>query len=63
MNLPNIVPLSKASWCMDCLAISDSSGEQCLACGASGSMLSLARILAPSPEIGRVTYVYAGGEA
>jgi hypothetical protein len=61
-NSPNIISLSRAMLCVSCNAVSDTTGERCLACGCPGALLSLARILSPNSELGTVTYLYAGSE-
>jgi hypothetical protein len=59
-NLPNIVPLADAVLCVSCTSVSDSRGEVCVACGAAGSLMNISRILNPQPELGRITYLFAG---
>lgn len=54
---PAIVPFLAAVFCVDCRAVSNSPGDQCLACGSRGALISLARILQPTPELGRITYI------
>lgn len=39
----------------------DIRGEVCPACTSQGQMLSLARVLNPSPEIGTITFILASG--
>lgn len=59
------LPLQHALLCESCACIVDSRcirGEVC-ACGAQGSLLSLARILNPTPELGAVTYIFSAGRA
>ena len=53
--LINIVPLNKAVLCCQCQAISDTANDRCPACGANGSLLSLARLLSPNPGTGQIT--------
>lgn len=57
-----ILPLRDANLCVECQAISNSRGECCPNCGCAGTLISLARVLNPSPEIGKVTYIYAPKE-
>lgn len=59
------IPLNFCVLCESCASVCDSRtirGEVC-ACGAQGSLLSLARILNPTPELGCVTYVFSAGNA
>lgn len=59
------LPLQHALLCEFCACIVDSRcirGEVC-ACGAQGSLLSLARVLNPTPELGAVTYIFSAGNA
>ena len=58
-----MIPLTYAVLCA-CGLISDMRdvhGERCPACTAQGQMLSLARVLNPTPELGTITYIHAGG--
>jgi len=57
MDEPVIIPLSRAALCVNCTAVSNSRGDHCLSCGSAGSLLSLARVLDPTPELGAITYI------
>lgn len=39
------VRLDRSSLCLDCQTVNESAGDTCYVCGASGSLLSLARVL------------------
>ncbi len=60
---PQTIPLRDAVLCISCNVVSNSRGETCAYCGWTGSLLNLSRILNPTPELGSITYLYAGGEA
>jgi hypothetical protein len=57
MTTPNIIPLSRAVLCMDCMTVNDSTSEVCVACGETGGLLNLGRVLNPTPELGAVTFL------
>lgn len=57
------IPLASAVMCCNCDAVSDSRSDRCPACGADGSLLSLARVLNPSPEMGTITFLLALGRS
>lgn len=52
-----IIPWPTAVLCVSCRAVSNATSETCPACGDCGSLLSLARVLQPTPELGQITYV------
>jgi hypothetical protein len=54
----NSIPLSRAFLCVNCEQVSEAKHEACPVCG-SVTLLSLARILNPSPELGQVTFILA----
>lgn len=59
------LPLQHALLCESCACLVDAReirGEVC-ACGAQGTLLSLARILNPSEAIGQITYIFSAGHA
>ena len=58
-----MVMLRDAVLCVGCNMISDARGDSCPSCAATGSLLSLARVLNPSPELGAITFVLAQDEA
>jgi hypothetical protein len=58
-----IIPGKRAMWCVSCDSVSNSTSDDCPACGASLRMISLNRIMNPCPELGAITYVYSGAEA
>lgn len=62
MTTPNIIPLSAALICVNCSCVSDSKGDICISCKANGKLLPIARILNPCPELGKITFIYAGAE-
>lgn len=39
------VRLDRSSLCLDCQTVNESAGDTCYVCGATGSLLSLARVL------------------
>lgn len=49
--------LTRATLCVQCEKITDARGSVCPVCASSGSLLSLARVLNPSPELGSVTFM------
>lgn len=53
-----IIDFNKAVLCLDpdCRAITDSRTDQCPACGNRG-LISLARVLQPTPELGAISYI------
>lgn len=58
------IPLTYALLCA-CGSITDMRevrGEVCPACASQGQMISLARVLCPSPTLGAVTYILAQHE-
>ena len=58
-STPVTIPLRDALICESCSSIVDARsirGEVC-SCGAQGSLMSLARVLAPNPELGRISYI------
>jgi len=58
-----MIPLTYAVLCA-CGTVADMRevrGERCPACDMCGQMLSLARVLNPTPELGTITYIHAGG--
>src|SRR6266568_1278115 len=50
----SIIPFNQAVICLSCRAISDGHGSACASCAETGTLISLARILQPTPELGRV---------
>lgn len=57
-------PLTFAVLCENCEppTIFDSRetrGEVCPVCRAQGTLLSLARVLNPTPELGKITFIHA----
>ncbi len=40
-----IIPGERAVWCVNCEQVSDSTGDECIACGGIGGLMSLARVL------------------
>lgn len=52
MTTPNIIPLSRATICVECCCVTDSKGDICVSCKANGSLLPISRILSPTPELG-----------
>jgi len=52
-----IIPFNSACLCVSCRAISDSRNDTCPACGETGSLLNLARVLNPTPELGQITFL------
>ncbi len=52
-----IIPFNQAVLCLSCRVVSDWHGEVCPACAQRGTLVSLARILQPTPELGRICYV------
>lgn len=52
-----MLTLRSAVLCAGCQTISNVTGDTCPGCGANGSLLSLSRVLNPSPELGVVTFV------
>lgn len=54
-----MIPLIFAQLCVVCEHISEARGDTCPKCMASGSLLSVSRILNPEPSRGRVTFVIA----
>lgn len=62
MTTPNIIPLSAAVICQNCICISDSTGDTCAFCKAVGSLLTIGRILNPEGYPGRINYFRVGEE-
>lgn len=58
-----IVSFNEAVLCVSCRAISNVSRDTCPACGDRGTLLSLARVLQPTPELGQITYILVTEEA
>jgi len=54
-----IIPSEHAVWCFSCRAVSDAFGDSCPSCQQSGTLISLSRLLMPSPESGRVDFICA----
>ena len=63
MDVPRvcIIPFNQAVICLSCRAVSDWHGESCASCAETGTLLTLARILQPTPELGRVCYIHSAG--
>ena len=62
-KMNNIINLRDAVLCVSCCAVSDAHGDLCPKCGELGGLLSLARVLNPSPELGQISYIFAGRDA
>ena len=63
MTVPNIIALNRAVLCESCFTVNDSTGETCVCCKAVGTLLPLARVLNPTPELGAVTFILAEATA
>lgn len=61
-----MILLQNALLCENCTHVIDTmevKGEQCPKCASTGSLLSLARVLNPSPTLGQITFIYSAGRA
>jgi len=54
---PQVIPLKAAMLCVDCQMISDSRNDTCPFCTHKHCLLSLSRILNPSPDLGQITFI------
>lgn len=54
------IPLRQAALCVACEHVVWSNASTCPKCASEGSLLSLARVLNPSPELGKITYILRG---
>lgn len=57
---PTLISLKVAMFCENCTVISELKTETCPACGAHGCMLSLRRVMNPTPELGSINFVLKG---
>ena len=55
-----MIPLSRAMLCENCAIISAPVNDTCPGCQATGCLLSLARVLNPSPELGQINFIVRG---
>lgn len=55
-----MIPLQRAMICENCAVISELRNETCPYCKAEGCLISLPRILNPNPQLGQITYIFAG---
>lgn len=58
-----MISFNRLVLCFECRTFSDSRGDTCPACGERGTLLNVARMLQPTPELGAITWLYAGGTA
>ena len=55
--VPQIIALPVAMLCVDCQMISDTRNDTCPFCTHKHCLLSIARILNPTPELGQITFI------
>ena len=61
-----MINLQDALLCATCewiVSARDVRGEKCPHCDAQSTLISLARVLNPSPALGAVTFIYSAGRA
>lgn len=54
-----MIPLALAMLCENCQTISDSRTDTCPLCKSSGCLMSLGRVLNPTPELGQISYIFS----
>ena len=58
ISLQNALLCTSCDWVVDAATVR---AEQCPKCAATGTLLSLSRVLNPSPRLGTITFILASG--